>query len=216
MSKNINAGTINDSAIAMLSAYNQATLVLRAITAQNKTAQKALEQKRKDIVEKRKKAAEDGMKDDEITSTYSLVNVDNEIRALAEKYRTECKPWKDALANARKLIPNDLYESYKIGYQKGQIDQYGINIRTFLKAIGIEIPTIQQEAKLARTLIVRTSGARKATVKKAEQGFYISEKSKAQYADIFMLAILEWLIKDKKVLKVSADHTLTKVEYNNK
>lgn len=213
MSKSINAGTIKAEAITMLSAYNQATLVLRQLAAKNKVEKESLENKRTEILEARQEAAKNGMKDDEITSTFSLVKVDNEIRALAEKYRKECEPWKKALANGRKLIPNDLYESYKVGYNKGQIDQYGINIRTFLKAIGIEIPTVQAESKLARTLIVRTSGARKATSKKAEQGHYISEKSKAQYADLFMLAILEWLVVDKKVLKVESDNTLTKIEY---
>ena len=215
MAKRINAGTITKQAITMLSAYNQATLVLRKLAEEYKEESARLLEAKSKILEERQAALDAGKSVDVVTVEYSIVDADKAIQAAAEKYKADCEPWRAAQRNARKLIPKDIYESYVAAYEKGKLTAYEGDVKVFLTSLGITIPTAAQLTKIAKIFVVRTSGARRASSKKAAEGHYISEKSKVQYADIFMLAILEWLVTDKKVLKVMPDNTLVKVEYNS-
>ena len=213
MSKKINANTITATAIAMLSSYNQATLELRKLADSFKDSMGTLELKKAEILDNRQKALDNGESIDKVAVEFSTIEVDNEIRALSEKYKADCEPWRAAQRNARKLVPKDVYESYKSAYEKGATTAYEADVKNFLLGLGISVPTPQQLTKIARTFVVRTSGARRASSKKAADGHYISEKSSVAYKDIFMLSILEWLVTEKKVLKVMADNTLVKVQY---
>jgi len=210
MSKNINASTITDNAISMLSSYNQATLILRKLANDYKEANSALLAQKDELLEKRDNALKEGASIDRVSVEFSTVDIDRQIRALSEKYKADCEPWRAAQRNARKLIPKDVYASYQDAYAKGKISAYEADVKNFLASLGVQIPTTAQLNKLARLFVVRTSGSRRASSKKAEEGHYISEKSKVQYADIFMLAILEWLVTDKKVLVVLPDSTLVR------
>jgi len=214
MSKSINATTITDKAISMLSSYNQAVFELRKLSEKNKADKAVLEEKKNDLLDRRSKALEEGVSIDKVAVQFSTVEVDNEIRALAEKYKADCEPWRAGQRNARKLIPKDVYESYKDAYAKGKINAYEADVKNFLTSLGVQIPTPAQLNKLARLFVVRTSGARRAGSSKAAEGNYISEKSKVQYGDIFMLAILQWLVADKKVLEILPDNTLVRKVYD--
>lgn len=214
MAKKINASTITTQAISMLSAYNQATLELRILAANFKESMDALQTKKDTILENRQIELDNGMSIDKVAVEFSTIEVDNEIRALQEKYKKDCEPWRNAQRKARGLVPKDVYTSYKTAYEKGSINAYEADVKNFLSSLGISVPTTAQLNKVARQFVVRTSGARRASAKKAAEGHYVSEKSSVAYKDIFMLAILEWLVTDKKVLKVLADNTLVRVQYN--
>ena len=213
MSKSINALTITDNAISMLSAYNQAVLVLRNLADKYKEDNSALVEKKDQLLADRQTALDAGESIDKVAVEFSTVEIDKAINALAEKYKADCEPWRAAQRNARKLIPKDVYASYQAAYVKGSISAYEADVKNFVTSLGVTIPTTAQLNKLARLFVVRTSGARRASSKKAAEGHYISEKSKVQYADIFMLAILEWLVTDKKVLEVLPDNTLVRKVY---
>lgn len=213
MSKKINASTITNQAISMLSSYNQATLELRSLANTFKAENDKLYAEKDEILNNRQKALDNGESIDKVAVQYSTVDVDKRIRALSEKYKADCEPWRAAQRNARKLVPKDVYESYKAAYVKGTITAYEADVKNFLTSLGISVPTAAQLNKTARTFVVRTSGARRASAKKAEDGHYISEKSSVAYKDVFMLAVLEWLVTEKKVLKVLADNTLVRVQY---
>lgn len=213
MAKRINASTITKKAANALSEYNHATLELRILSAEFKEDMSALNEERDTILENREKALEEGVSIDKVTVDFSTVDVDKRIRARSEKYKADCEPHRNAQREARKLVPKDIYESYKTAYVKGNISAYEQDVKNFLLGLGISVPTAQQLTKTARQFVVRTSGARRASAKKAEEGHYISEKSSVAYKDVFMLAILEWLVTEKKVLKVLPDNTLVKVNY---
>lgn len=213
MSKSINANTITPEAISLLSAYNQATLVLRNLAVEHKAKEEELKDKLAGIIEERQKALDAGKNIDTVAEEFSLVDAEKAITAEAIAYKAACEPWRAAQRNARKLVPKDIYESYTAAYEKGQVAAYEADVKNFLSSLGISVPTTAQLNKVARQFVVRTSGARRANQKAAEQGHYITAKSKVQYSDIFMLAILEWLVTDKKVLKVLPDSTLVRVEY---
>lgn len=216
MAKKINANTITPEAISMLSSYNQATLVLRSLAVEHKAKEEELKDKLTGIVEERQKALDAGESIDTVSAEYSVVDAEKAITAEAIAYKAACEPWRAAQRNARKLVPKDIYESYQAAYEKGQIAAYEADVKNFLSSLGISVPTTAQLNKVARQFVVRTSGARRANQKAAEAGHYITAKSKVQYADIFMLTILEWLVADKKVLRVLPDSTLVKVDYSNK
>lgn len=214
MSKSINATTITNEAISMLSAYNQAVLILRDLADKYKEDNSALLDKKNQLLADRQTALDNGESIDKVAVKFSTVEIDKAINALAEKYKADCEPWRAAQRNARKLIPKDVYESYKNAYEKGSIKGYEADVKNFVTSLGVSIPTSAQLNKLARLFVVRTSGARRASSKKAAEGNYISEKSKVQYGDIFMLAILQWLVADKKVLEVLPDNTLVRKVYD--
>lgn len=213
MSKRINASTLKADVLAKLSSYNQATLVLRNLAEAFKADNEALFNKKAEILEARQTALDEGKSVDEVTAEFSIIEVDKEINARAEKYKSDCEPWRTAQRNARNLIPKDIYKSYVEAFTKGNINNYMSDVKTFLLNLGIQVPTVAQLNKVSRQFVIRTSGARRASSKKAAEGNYISEKSKVQYADLFMLAVLQWLVADKKVLKVLSDNTLVRVEY---
>ena len=217
MGKNsVNAWTINAKSIATLSKYNNAVLVLRNLADAYKSDNSALLAKKAEILDERQKALDAGKSVDEVTAEFSIIEIDKAINARAEKYKAECEPWRSAQRDARKMIPKDIYESYKVAYEKGSLNGYANDIKDFLNTLGVTANSVQALNKLARTFVARTSGARRASSKKAAEGNYISEKSKVQYADIFMLAMLQWFVTDKKVLKVLPDNTLVKNDEFNK
>lgn len=211
MSKNINANTITDEAITMLSKYNQATLVLRNLADKFKEENSKLMEAKDKILEERQKALDEGKSVDQVTQEYSVIEADKAIKALNEQYKKDCEPWRNAQRDTRKLVSKDIYVSYTEAFAKGKLTAYEADVKNYLSSLGIQVPTAAQLTKIAKVFVVRTSGARRASSKKAAEGHYISEKSKVQYADIFMLAILEWLVTEKKVLKVLPDNTLVRV-----
>lgn len=214
MAKKINAGTITDNAIIMLSSYNQATLVLRKLAEEYKEENARLVEEKEKVLEARQKALDEGKSLDVVAQEFSIVESDKAIKAAAEKYKADCEPWRAAQRNARKLVSKDIYESYVQAYSKGKLTAYEADVKNYLASLGIQVPTVAQLTKIAKVFVVRTSGSRRASSKKAAEGHYISEKSKVQYCDIFMLAILEWLVTEKKVLKVLPDNTLVRVIYD--
>ena len=211
MGKNsVHAWTINKASIGTLSKYNEAVLVLRGLAEEFKGKMDKLSTQKEEILTARQEALDKGASVDKVAQEFSIVEIDKAINAAQVDYKAKCEPWRKAQADARKMIPKDIYISYKAAYEKGSLNGYANDIKDFLSTLGITANSIQALNKLARTFVARTSGARRASAKKAAEGNYISEKSKVQYADIFMLAMLQWLVTDKKVLKVLPDNTLVK------
>lgn len=215
--KKINAATMTAEALCKVSKYHQATVQLRNLTAKHKDVASKLQEELDAIWQQREDAEKAGeLSGDEIAAKFSTVEAEKAIRAENVAFKAACDPWKRAQMDARKMVPKDIYVSYKEAYEKGNITNYEKDIKCFLLGLGIQVPTPVQLNKIARKFVVRTSGARKANQKAAAEGHYISEKSKVQYADIFMLAILEWLIVDNsKVFEVLNDNTLALIKYED-
>lgn len=232
MSKKINFGTINAEVMNKLSAYHVAYTELKSLRSKYNSDKAELQKEEKKIMENRKIDLDAGLPSDEVTAKWSIEKVHAKMRALELEYNKACEPLNEAKREALKLLNNDLYYSYVLSMQKGDLsakgklviqkkkssEEYDLQksfkgiICDFLDTIGCRN---QDNAtaldKFAQTMSIRTSGM----VRNSKGEDYIKVKSASQFKEIFMLAFLQYTIVEKGVITVNDDGTLSMTVYEN-
>ena len=231
MSKKINFGTINDAAMELLSKYHVAYLNLKGLHSWYKAEKDKLEEEESGILEKRKAAIAGGMSTDEAIANNSIEDVQRRLRALKVQFDAECEPHKKAQKEGLALIDDNLYLSYMLCMNKGALGargkltlkkgkksvEYTLEksykgiIADFLEKIGCKGQDNDTALnKFAQIMSARTSGMMDCT--KGDD--YIKVRSTIQYKKLFMHAFFQYVIREKGVVTVNDDGTLSMTVYD--
>lgn len=225
----INLGTINEESMAKLSAYHVARAELIRLREEKKTAIEKVELQIEELKKARKEALENGENTDEIIAKYDILPLNNQINAINEKFKEDCKPHNLAKKDALKLIPDHIYHAYLLTMSNGNPSSKGTVvtkrdkdgkvketvkvektmatlIKEFANTIGLGNADNESAiSKFATIMSTWTNGL----IKTSKGEDYLKVKSESQYKEIFMLAFLQYSIIEKKVIVVNEDNTLS-------
>ena len=227
MAQKINFSALKDSFVTMLSNYNVALYTISDLRAEYKADKEVIENKLDNLKEARQKALDEGMAQDEAIKKYDILPLMQELAAREEKFKADVKPYNESIKALQKDIPDDLYIAYLVSVDKGTTESKG-KVKVGKKVVELDLSfkgmvydfltkigagnTDNDTAlnKYANELVVKVGGLRKST--KLENG-YVQAKKKAEYKDLFIRAILQTLVIDKRVLTMAEDYTLSKTVY---
>ena len=231
---NINLGTINAEALEKFSKYHVAFVELKALAATFKEDRKALLEKKESILAQRKEALEKGESVDIVTAKFDLVPVENELRALENKYKEDKKPHTEAQKEALSVLNNNLYYAYMLSTQ-GDLNKKGSitlkkgkksetihleksfvgYVKDFLVEIGAgNADNDNAITKFAQYLAINSSGM--VIDNKSDSEDYAKEKREVQFKKLFMAVFFQYAIREKSVLVVNEDSTLSMRDFSKK
>ena len=202
---NVNIATINKLGMAYLSDYHKAVKAVKRLTTEYRADLSVLEEELEAGLEKFNNAISDGKTIEEAFQIFDRSTVDDAINKRKAEFTLACKPHKQAMNNAYKLIPDTMYDGYITNITKGNATPMRKDVVTFCDSLNIGCKDLAGTT-FTNIMTARIAGARKA---KADSEHYIAEKSKKQFKELFLLALLEYAIIDKKVFVVNEDDSLT-------
>lgn len=208
MSKKINFGTIAKKELETMSTYNATVRALDALTKEYRQNKKLIEERIEKILQERKEALENGMSVDEVTRNFSTTEENNKVRELTEKYFAKKKPLTDKITECLAIVPDNTYEAYKKAMKDGEMSVLTQSVNLFLKNIGVNTPE-KATSKFAQIMSIRISGMRKATVKDKKEGHFVSAKAQREFKEMFILAFLEYVVYEKKVVDMDENGILS-------
>lgn len=233
MSKKLNYGTINNEALSTISKYHVAYLEVKSLTETCRKEVKKIEAEIAEIKERRKNDLEQGLSEAEVLEKHPFDGRFEKINALEEQLRKDLEPHKKAKKEAlSELIPADLYYGYILFCEKFSMDckgsveikkgkkteihdintSYKAMVKDFAEKIGLgNTDNDTAIGKFANMMIVRTGGV----VKCSKGEDYTKFKSPSQYNELFMLVFLQFVIREKGVVTINDDGTLSMTVFEN-
>lgn len=232
MAKKIILGTINNESLEKLSGYHKAHLELKGLREIYKKDLGKLQEEEAKILEDRQHDIDAGIPTDTAISKHSTEKVHEKMRKLESKYKKDCEPWNESKKQALKLLDSNLYYAYVLAMTKGDLSAkgsvdikkgkstetyklekgYKSIIEDFLTEIGCKGQDNDTAlSKFAQIMSVRTAGMRKNN--KGED--YVTVKSASQFNELFMLSFLQYVIREKGVVTVNEDGTLSMTVYED-
>lgn len=229
MSKKINLGTINTESMEKFSNFHVATASLKSLREQYKSDKDKISVEIAKVVDARKTAKEKGMSDEDATAKFSLEPCYKKLNKLDEELKANCKPYNESKRDALKLLPVNLHYAYRLAMLKGDLNATGklvtkrdpktnevkeevtldkslkCYVKDFLTAIGLDASNDTALTKFAQTMAVWTGGMMKSN--KGED--FLKAKGASQFNELFMLAFLQYTIREKGIITVNADNTLS-------
>ena len=227
----VNLATINAPTMDKFSSYHIATLELRSLADVFKSKKAEIIKKRDEMLENRKKALENGESIDTVAVQFDIVPIDNELRALENKYKEDCKPHKETQKECLKMLPDMVYYAYLLTSKKGDINAKGsitikkgkkeetykiekslkAYVKDFLTTIGAgNVDTESAVDKFAQYISVNVSGM--VVANKGED--YAKEKKETQFGKLFMAVFFQYAIVEKKIMVVGEDGSLAMRDFS--
>ena len=233
MSVKVSFNNVNQETIEMISDFNVALYRLDELRKEYKAKNAKLEEVRKALIKKRQEALETKSLED-LGDELSLAKVDDEIDALEEKYKKDCKPYRDAKSEALKSLDNNLYYAYLYAMEKGlsstgtlalkkdkktgkvtesvKIEKsFAETIANWLVDIGATCPNDNAIDKFAQIMVAHVAGLKKTS--KVENGYATTKKSN-EFKELFLRAFMQITIVEKGVLTMNDDHTVVATVYD--
>lgn len=237
MSKHINFKGLSKDTVNLLSAFVNADYALKRLKAEYKEDNSALEATRDKILSDRKEYLEQFPHNvEEARSKFSTVEIDAKIKARRDKYLEDCKPFKEQQRPAVKWVPETMYYGYLMAVQSGSLTakvnvvltktrkgqstseevkldkSYHDLTVAFLREIGIDYSGSKDKvaydraiSKFADLMAHRTNGMKRSN----EIGEFVKNKSEREFANLWVLAFVSYLINDLGIYKVVANATNT-------
>lgn len=229
MSKKVNFGTINAEALSMFSDWNVANFKLRSLKADFDAKVAPIDKRIEEIKANRAKAIEEGMTTDEAISKYSINEAQTERLKAESEYQEACKPYKTAMREAQKFVPDTIYYAYAIALKKGDnsatgelklsdnktiivTDSFKKSVNAFLSEIGCYTDSDIALNKFATIMINGTNGF----IKSNKGTSYVRLKNMNTYKDLFIRVFLEHVVNTIGVVTRNDDNTLSMTVYENK
>ena len=194
MANTVNFRTMNTESYQMCYAFAVARYLEAAEDLRHKDVMKVLKQKRDGIVSLRQENRLLGCSLDESVNQNSLLEIENQIRAEDFKHMTILKPIKSAMEESYKVIPDGLFDAYKLKFDGKNADFVEL-IDKFLVAIGL---TWDKKGVVRKTAdrIALMMGARIATSKTiVNNGDFVQTMKKQQFNKLFMSGFVDTLVK---------------------
>lgn len=230
MSKKVNFGTINAKSMVYFSTFHCSFQTLKALRNEYKSGMEKLQAEEAKILENRTHDIENGMPEEEAAHKWSLEETYRKMRILKAWFDKESKPHNEAKKNSLAILPDNLYLSYILAMQKGDLsakgtltihkkkssEEYKLDksfkgyILEFLEDIGCKGQDNDTAlSKFVQIMSVRTSGM----IKCSSGEDFIKVKTASSFNELFMLAFLQYVIIEKGVVTVNNDNTLSMTVY---
>lgn len=230
----INLGTIKENHMANFSVYHKAEMSLRKLAEDFKEEKSKTLAKIEECKNNRKAALEKGEKLEDVLVKFDLLPLDNELRALENKYKEDCKPHKETQKTVLSLLNENMYYAYLLASKKGDLSAKGTvvtkrdkngevketvklekslkgYVTDFLNEIGAGNSENESAIdKFAQYISVNVSGMR--TVNKGDN--YAEEKKERQFTKLFMAVFFQYAIIEKKIFVVNEDNSLSMRDFS--
>jgi hypothetical protein len=221
----INLGTIKENYMVNFSVYHQSEMALRKLSEDFKEEKSKVLAKIEECKNNRKAALEKGEKLEDVLVKFDLLPLDNELRALENQYKEDCKPHKETQKTILKVLNENMYYAYLLASKKGDLNAKGSltvkkgkktetikvekSLKAYIKDFLVEIGANNAENdsaidKFAQYISVNVSGMQVAN--KGED--YATEKKETNFNKLFMAVFFQYAIVEKKVIEVNDDGTL--------
>lgn len=234
MSAKVSFNNINNETINMISDFNVALYRLDELRKTFKSERDKLVAKLATEQEKVSKALESGETQESALNKANLLTIYKDIDALEEKFKTDCKPYKEAKSKALESLDNNLYYAYLLAMEKGlgstgtlvlkkdkktgkvtesaKIEKsFAKTIANWLVDIGATCPNDNAIDKFAQIMVAHVAGLKKTS--KVENGYATTKKSN-EFKELFLRAFMQITIVDKGVLTMNDDHTVVATVYD--
>lgn len=216
MSKAIMLHTITEEAIEMLSSYNVAWRTAKAVRKTHNDLIKKYKADLEELQKERQTLVENGMSVNEAISKISTLEINKKLEKERQALRDDNKALNEKFAEGRCIVDNDeVYNAYLAYMTTGNNESFKKYVVKFLATIGIDANSEWSKTnKFVNIIIARVSGVLKATGKTRDEGNYIKTRSKEGFKDIFVVAFLQFMVKDKCILDENEDFTLTRHNFD--
>lgn len=225
---NVNLATIKENHMANFSVYHMAEMSLRKLAEDFKEEKSKVMEKIEKCKNDRKTALEKGEKLENVIVKFDLLPLDNELRALENKYKEDCKPHKETQKTVLKVLNENMYYAYLLASKKGDLSAKGTvvtkrdkkgeiketvklekSLKGYIKDFLVEIGAGNSENEnainsFAQYISVNVSGMR--TVNKGDN--YAEEKKERQFNKLFMAVFFQYTIVEKKIFVIKEDNSL--------
>jgi hypothetical protein len=184
---------VNENTLVLLKKFQQARINLAKENEKYKKNKKPLNEKVKEVEEKRATLLATGMAIDEVTQKISRVEIDNQLRLLENEHKETIKPFNEIIKKAyTTTVPDELYNGY---IKKITEDLNGVfldNIRLFLTNLGLEKLRQGQVNRFANSIAPKI-GAKIATDKSIvkNNGKLSDTYTKSQFKKIFLAVFVD-------------------------
>ena len=184
---------VNENTLVLLKKFQQARINLAKENEKYKKNKKPLNEKVKEVEEKRATLLATGMAIDEVTQKISRVEIDNQLRLLENEHKETIKPFNDTIKKAYSTtVPDELYNGY---IKKITEDLNGVfldNIRLFLTNLGLEKLRQGQVNRFANSIAPKI-GAKISTDKSIikNNGKLSDTYTKTQFKKLFLAVFVD-------------------------
>lgn len=184
---------IDENTLVLLKKFQQARINLAKENEEYKKNKKPLNEKVKEVEEKRTALLATGMTIDEVTQRVSRIEIDNQLRLLENEHKETVKPFNDTIKKAYSTtVPDELYNGY---IKKITEDLNGVfldNIRLFLTNLGLEKLRQGQVNRFANSIAPKI-GAKISTDKSIikNNGKLSDTYTKTQFKKLFLAVFVD-------------------------